>query len=211
MRNLTSEIFDSCGLVVNQPEEGYRYGAPTIVLAEFASVGRGLRAVELGSGCGVVSMVLAARCEPASVVAVEIQRGLHEIAVRNVEANNLGGVIDCVNADYRDFARGHRGSFDAAVANPPFYASGRGRVPADPERAAAHHEMNGTLPDLIDAARLILVPGGKFTVVFPDSRRIELMEEASRRGFEARRIARGGSPGSKDALFLVEFVIRVGL
>ena len=156
-------------------------------------------------------MVLAARCNPAAVVAVEIQRGLHEIAIRNVRANSLEGVVGCVNADYRDFARKHRAKFDAAIANPPFYASGRGRVPSDPERAAAHHEMNGTLRDLIDAASLILVPGGKFTIVFPDSRRIELMEEASRRGFEARRIARGGGPGSKDALFLVEFVSPAGL
>ncbi|HPM42052.1 MAG TPA: methyltransferase, partial [bacterium] len=167
--------------------------------------------VELGSGCGVISMVLAARCDPASVVAVEVQRGLHEIAVMNVEQNGLGGVVDCVNADYRDFASRHRCSFDAAIANPPFYASGRGRVPSDPERAAAHHEMNGTLRELIDAALLVLVPGGRFTVVFPDSRRIELMEEALRRGFEARRIARGGSPGSKDALILAEFVSRAGL
>lgn len=206
MFDRTSEYFESLGLVISQPARGYRYGAPAIALAEFSRARAGWRVAELGGGCGVVATIIASRDRPASVVAVEIQRGLHDVAVCNALENGLGEILRCVNDDYRRFAPSHRRSFDLVVANPPFYAPGCGRLPMDSQRAAAHHELNGTLGELVSSASLMLVPGGRFSVVLPDERRFELTTAAAEEGLVPRRVLRGGSSLSADALFLVEFV-----
>ncbi|HPQ80494.1 MAG TPA: methyltransferase [bacterium] len=202
------EYIESAGLGVCQPKSGYRYGEASIALANFVCARPGLCVVELGGGCGIVSMIVARRCRPVSVVSVEIQRCLHDLAVRNSKANGLGAVLRCVNADYRMFARKRSGLFDLVVANPPFYPAKSGRLPLNPQRAAAHHELNGTLKDLVDSASLLLMPGGRFAAVILNSRRIELTATAEAAGLSLCRFVRGGEDESGDALFLAEFAKR---
>lgn len=169
-RETTSEYFESVDLTISQPKSGHRYGAESIALAEFCRVRECDRVVELGSGSGVISLIIAARDKPKLVAAVEIRREFHDIAVNNTVANGLSDMVECVNADYRKFTVENEGMFDVAVANPPFYRAGSGRLSADPIRAFARHEINGTIEELLKAAHLLLVDGGRLDLVFPAGR-----------------------------------------
>lgn len=175
---LTSERFESVGLEIFQPISGYRYGAESLALAAFAQVQAHERVLELGSGVGVISLLLAAQQHPAGVVALEIQEVLHALALQNVERNGFGDRVQCVCADHRAYAPAHAGAFDVVVANPPFFRVGNGRVSPDPIRACARHELHGTLDEVCRSAALALRPRGRFSVVMTRERFSELTMSA---------------------------------
>lgn len=201
MRDLTSEIFDSTGITICQPARGHRYGEESIALAEFASVGEGDRVCELGSGVAVTALQIAAKYKPRSVVAVEIQSVLHEVARLNVIENGFGDKVECVNEDIREFAKTRAGTFDVVVSNPPFFTSGDGRLPPCPERSQARHELNGTIEDFVRCAHTLLKAGGRFYVVFDARRNEELGAAARNAGFMVNNIE---DPHDK-AYLLAEF------
>ena len=203
--DLTSESFDSCGLTISQPRRGHRYGPESLALASFAHVREGDRVADLCSGCGIVALLLAARGTPARVVAVEIQEGLHQVALHNVRENGYGELVECVREDYRRFAERLPGAFDLVVANPPFFPKEGMRLPPDPQRSAARHELHGTIAELFAAARRLLVPGGRLAIVI-DSRRQAEMERVAALRWELRRTEERG-----DVHFTVmEFLQRDG-
>jgi tRNA1Val (adenine37-N6)-methyltransferase len=169
----TTEYIESCGCTIAQPRRGHRYGAESLALARFAGVRDNDRVADLGSGVGIVAF-MAAGVRTASIVAVEIQRALHDIARENVLRNNLGERILCVCDDWRSFAVANAERFDLVLSNPPFFPSGRGRMSPDPQRAAARHELHGTLKDLLMSADRLLAPKGRFAIAFNARRRMEL-------------------------------------
>lgn len=189
--NLTSEYFESVGLTISQPKAGYRYGEESLALADFCRVEKGQRVAELGSGVGVISLIIAVRDAPAQVVAVEIQDSLHRIALLNVDKNNLGGVVCCVNDDYRRFACANRAAFDVVLSNPPFYPAGSGRLSAHSQRAAARHELHGSLGDLISSAHLMLKPKGRLVLICLQERHEEFMRKAISRDLFVPKLVRG--------------------
>jgi len=185
---LTSEYFESADIMVWQPERGHRYGQESLALVEFAKITAGQRVAELGSGTGLISLLIAAKTKPREVVAVEIQPEFHEIALRNVKENGYDAVVRCVNEDFRKFADTNRRAFDCVVSNPPFFCADEGRLSPDPVRAAARHELNGTIEELAQSAHALLQPGGSFFVVF-DARRVEeLKDAANRTGFNSIKV-----------------------
>lgn len=188
MDTLTSETFDSSGLTIFQPSRGHRYGRESIALAAFADGCEGRRVCELGSGVGVVALQIAAMQKPSSVTAVEIQESLHAVALKNVRVNSLEGMVKCVNDDVRRFAPAHAAAFEVVVANPPFFGAAEGRLSPDAVRATARHELNGTLADFIQAARTLLVAGGRFFLVFDKRRLDELSNAACECGFLGERL-----------------------
>lgn len=181
--DLTSEHFDSLDLTIYQPQKGFRYGPETLALADLCRLKKNDIVCELGSGSGVISCVLAKRDSPAKIVAVEIQEELCKIIQKNVNENHLQDIIECANADWRDYAKGHRGKFDVVLSNPPFFPV-RGRTSPDPKRAAARHEIAGNLGELLFSAHELLKPHGRFFIVFDIKREGELKEKALGSGFE---------------------------
>jgi len=156
--NLTCENFESAKLTVYQPATGHRYGEESIALAAFATVKPDQQVVELGSGVGIISLLIAAQNNPSRIDAVELQPSLHEIAVKNVLKNGYEHIVHCINEDFRYFAQANRNKYDVVISNPPFFTAGNGRLCANPQRATARHELNGTIEDLVAAAYNCLLP-----------------------------------------------------
>ncbi len=203
-RDFTSEKFENSNLFIMQPSSGHRYGSESMALAAFCRASQGERIAELGSGVGVISLMVAARDKPNEVVAVEIQESMHRVALLNVENNNLCHSVRCVRDDYRKYAEENHNSFDMIFSNPPFYAIGEGRISPNPERAAARHELNGTISDLLGSAYSMLRKGGRFVLVFTQSRCPEVVDEATECGFSLKRMLKGLN-GVQGPSFLVEF------
>jgi len=163
-------------LRIRQPEKGYRFSIDSVLLADFAARYCGGSALDLGTGSGVVLLLLAARCgRLRHGVGVEIQPALWEFACRNIEENGFGGRLSAVLGDLRDDipALAHR-SFDLVVSNPPYRKIGEGRRNPDPRKEIARHEVACTMADIYAAAGRYLSPRGRFAIVSPSHRLPEI-------------------------------------
>lgn len=170
-----------------QRRAGYRFSVDALLLAAFANRPRG-KVVDLGTGCGVVAVLLAKR-GARSVVGVELQPALAQIALRNVRLNRCDEQVHIVNADLRDLrATLPSGGFDLVVSNPPYIAKRSGHLNPDPEKAVARHEVCCALDDVTRAARYLLHDGGVLRLIFPASRLVGLLQSVASAGLEPKRM-----------------------
>jgi tRNA1Val (adenine37-N6)-methyltransferase len=187
------------GVRIIQPARGYRFSLDPLLLAGFARVRPGEAVADLGTGSGVIPLLLAARSGGARIVGVELQPALADRARRSVALNGLEGRIKIVEADLRDLrGRLEPQSFAAVLANPPYRRVGSGRKAPVAERAAARHELAGGLEDFLRAAAYLLGTGGRFYVVYLAERLAELLTAMRASRLEPKRLrcvhSRGGEP-----------------
>lgn len=189
-----------------QRRAGYRFSVDAILVAAFAGHPRG-KVVDLGTGCGVVALLLAKR-GVRSVIGVELQPPLFELAWRNVQLNRCEDRVHIVNADLREL-RGvlPGGTFDAVVSNPPYIAARSGKANPETEKAVARHELCCSVNDVTAAARWLLREGGSFRVIFPAPRLVGLLQSLSAAGLEPKRLRIVHTLASRPAkLVLVEAI-----
>ncbi|WP_429885407.1 tRNA1(Val) (adenine(37)-N6)-methyltransferase [Geoalkalibacter halelectricus] len=193
-------------LKILQRKDGYRFSIDPILLCAFARVERGEGVVDLGTGSGVIPLVLARRTAAAHIVGVEVQEQLAERARRSVALNGLQERIRILHADVRTLDQVlEPRSFSVVLSNPPFRAAGSGRLAPQNERAAARHELTGGLEDFLRAAAELLKPGGRFYVVYLAERLVDLLDGMRRAGLEPKRLrCVHGRLGEPARLVLVE-------
>ena len=137
---------------------------------------------------------------------MEVQKGLFNLAERNLALNNLTGRVKLIDADYRDLrSLLDKGSFDLIVSNPPYVKKGCGRVSAIEDRSIARMEHLGSLSELIEISSYLLSRGGRACYIYPVSRLQELLSSLHEEGLHATRLLfihpKETSPA---ALFIVE-------
>src|SRR5215468_7570247 len=137
-----------------QPRNGYRFSIDSILLARFATVRTRDRVLELGAGCGVVSLVIAATAHPREILAIEIQPMMAEMVGRNAHRNRFLNV-QCICADITasKIAGVSPASFDVVVANPPYHARSTGHESPDRSRRQARGGGGASLRQFVSAAR----------------------------------------------------------
>lgn len=159
-----------------QYTNGYRFSIDTPLLASFARTRLRGTVADLGTGSGVLPILLARSPEINSLTGFEIQPELVALAKRNVALNNLQQRIRIEQADVQKIrSLQPPESFEAVITNPPFYPLGSGRINPDSQDAAARHELLATLQDFISAAAYLIKNGGKFCAIFPASRSADLL------------------------------------
>lgn len=189
---MSSETTDSIlngSLRLIQPRRGYRFSIDAILLGRFIRPRPGARILELGAGCGVISIMVAALYAPREVVAVEIQDEMAALVQRNAALNHLAAVR-AVAADIRARAIDglHAASFDLVIANPPYRAGGSGRRSPVAGRDLARAESGVTLQDFIAASARHLKHGGNAAFVFAAARGAELISELRAQRIEPKRL-----------------------
>lgn len=177
-------------LSVLQPDRGYRFSLDAVLLADFAAADCGRSVLDLGTGCGIVLLLLARLCPSLrSGVGVEIQRSLWEFARRNFERNGHGKALAAVHGDFRKERKEiPPGSFDLVVSNPPFRKAGAGRRNPDPQKETARHEVECTLADVFAAAGRALSPNGRFAMIGLPERLPEILSCAASSGIFPERL-----------------------
>lgn len=155
-----------------QRKEGYRFNLDPILLAHFA-MANGLRtpAVDLGTGVGVMPLILARKFGLRNLTAVELQPTLFALAVRNVKLNRCERRVALANGDLRRIrAMFSQRAFQAVLSNPPYRPRSAGHVNPETEKAIARHEVACSLSDVVAAAAWLLGHRGAFHVVYPAAR-----------------------------------------
>ncbi len=206
MTEATCDLFCDGRLRIRQPREGYRFSIDAVILAGAVRPAPGTRIADLGSGCGIVALLIAARHPGTAVVAVEIQEELARLARANVSENGLSARIEVVCGDLRRLERRDLGGpFGWVVSNPPFRHRGSGRLAGNDSRALARHEICVVLEDVLQAARRLLDPGGRLSLIYDAGRTADLLSGMRSAGLEPKRL-RGvhGTPRHAARLVLVE-------
>ena len=172
-----------------QAKDGYRFSLDPVLLADFVTLRNGERILDLGTGCGVLPLLLARRDPELQVVGWERQPQMVDRACRGVEMSGMTEQISIVEADLREYRiLAAAGSFDLVVSNPPYRIVGSGRIAPVEERAAARHEMAGGLSDFLAAASWCLKNGGRFALVYLAERLSELLVGMTTVGIEPKRL-----------------------
>jgi tRNA1Val (adenine37-N6)-methyltransferase len=181
-------IFDG-SITLIQPAHGYRFSVEAILLSRFARAGARDRVLDLGAGCGVVSIAIAALYRPREVVALEIQPTLAEMIARNAAINGLDSVhAICADIRQKKIASLAPATFDLVVANPPYRAAASGRENPDHSRRIARGETTATLADFVAAARRYARTRGRVCFVFAARRSAELVSAMRSNHLEPKRI-----------------------
>ena len=176
------EDLDARGLVIIQPEKGYRFNSDSVILANLAEIKAGEKVYDLGCGAGVMSLLVAAK-KGAKVVGVELQDTLADMAKRSVRANLYEEKVEILKGDIRHAKETlPAGDADVILLNPPYYKEGSGEVCHDEMQAIARHEITVTINDELAAISHLLKKEGKAYVIFPTSREREYLKEVTAHG-----------------------------
>ena len=208
VRETTVEKLFGGRMLCRQHRDGYRFSHDPILLAHFFSPDPNEKIIDLGAGCGLISLILAYRWPGISITAFELQPELAGLARNNVQAADLADRLQVVEGDFGKIGDHFAAaSFERVVTNPPYRPIGVGRINSDREQALARHEISATIQDVVKAANWLLVDGGKFDLVFPFERAQELLETLQGAGFSpVRSQAVHSYPGKKAGLILIEAV-----
>ena len=176
-------------LKILQKKRGYRFSIDALLLAHFAQSDPGDRMIDLGTGCGIIPLILFYRKRAAKIIGVEIQPSLADLARRNAVLNRCASKFQIMEEDLRNLEkRLRRKSFDRVLANPPFRKIGSGRINPREEKAIARHEVQATLEDVLRSAHLLLKDKGHLNVIYPASRSADLMRRLSKHHLEPKRL-----------------------
>lgn len=206
MEQLTTDTFFNGRLRVRQERRGYRFSLDAVLVADHCRHLRVRTVLDLGTGCGIIPLVLAYRNPDLQVWGVEIQPELADLAAGNVRENGMKNRVtirckDLVSLEPEDVPI----PIDLVVSNPPYRRANSGRINPDRQRAVARHEIAATLGDIVGAARRILKPGGRFVTIYPADRTADLIAELRSWSIEPKYLrAIYSSDGSEAKLILVE-------
>jgi len=193
---------------VLQKKKGYRFSVDAPLLADFIRIRAGDEALDLGTGSGIISLLLSVK-PVRRIVALEIQEGLADLARRNVELNGLGDRVEVIRADLRTYEPGRR--FDLIFSNPPYIRRAMGFLSRSEEKSAAKHELHGDIADILKKTAEWLEPDGRACFIYTEKRRADFMAVAGENGLSVRRTRfvhpRAGEPAN---LFLTELGLAAG-
>lgn len=177
------------GYRIIQNDKAFCFGMDAVLLSGFASVKTGERALDLGTGTGIIPILLEAKTDGEHFTGLEIQEEMADMAARSVRLNDLERKIDIVTGDIKEAGRIFGGaSFDVVTANPPYMNDSHGLKNPDLPKAIARHEVLCTLEDVVREGARVLRPGGRFYMVHRPHRLIEIITELTRYKLEPKRM-----------------------
>ncbi len=165
------------GLMLIQKKNGYRFGMDAVLLAHFARIKPNDRVADMGTGSGVLPLLMSQREPTARFFAIEKDPVMADLARRNMEMNGLADRVQVIEEDWRNAVAvlGPQ-SVDAVVCNPPFGKQGNGPVSQNGSRRQACHETEDGLARLVQACAVILKNRGRLWLCFPAARILELSD-----------------------------------
>ncbi|MBQ5933737.1 MAG: tRNA1(Val) (adenine(37)-N6)-methyltransferase [Lachnospiraceae bacterium] len=176
-------------LMIIQDPSRFCFGMDAVLLSGFAKVKAGEKAIDLGTGNGIIPILLSAKTEGEHFTGLEIQPENVDIAVRSVKYNNLEEKIDIVEGDIVSAsAQFGRSVFDVVTSNPPYMIGQHGLTNPDSAKAIARHEVKCTFEDVARETAALLKPGGRFYLVHRPFRLAELIVTLTKYKLEPKRM-----------------------
>ena len=167
----------------------FRRSMDAVLLSGFARVKQGEKAIDLGTGTGIIPILLEAKYEGEHYTGLEIQDEMADMAARSVALNHLEEKVSIVKGDIKEASRLFgAASFDVVTSNPPYMNDAHGLKNPDLPKAIARHEVLCTLDDVAREAAKLLRPGGRFYMVHRPHRLIEIITALTKYKLEPKRM-----------------------
>jgi len=170
-----------------QSRTGYRSSIDAILLSEFVTIKKNDIVADLGTGCGIIPLLLHSTRPIKYAVGLEIQPILAGQSLRNIKLNSFTDRMDVILGDIKHLPLTSL-SVDVVVCNPPYRKKTSGRINPNKERAIARHEILASLEDILQSARMLLKPKGRFAVIYPAERLTDLTNGMKRFALEPKKI-----------------------
>ncbi len=168
-------------LEISQEKTGYRYSIEPFLLASFVPLLPGQSVLDVGTGCGIIALLMVQRQPDLKVTAIEIQDSTQ--ALTNIQTNGMDSQITFILGDYlKEAEKLTAESFDHIVSNPPYRKIQTGRINPDSGKAQARHELSLSMGSLLDKSARLLKRGGQISLAYPPERMSEVLRELEVRG-----------------------------
>lgn len=194
------------GIHIIQKKDAFRFGVDAVLLANFAKIKRGMRVIDLCTGTGIIPFILAGKTEASSIVGIEIQEDMVEMANRSTVFNRLQDRISFIHGDLKNKELlKNIPKAEVVTVNPPYKLQSAGILNPDDKFAIARHEVCCTLEDVIIAARILLKDNGRLYMVHRPERLADILCLMRKHRIEPKAI-RMVHPNTKKApnIVLVE-------
>lgn len=198
-------------LKVIQKIRGYRFSIDALLLAHFVHVKKNDRVLDMGTGSGVIAMIIACRWPCGKVIGVDVQDDLVDMARRSVAMNGLTdkveirmGNIDSIETLFE------AQTFEVVIFNPPYRKLKSGKTNPDYQKFVARHEIEGSLHKFLEAATYVLRTSGRVYIIYPASRIVDLLYHMRSVSIEPKRIKMVHSDFRSRGVFVLVEGVKAG-
>ena len=164
-------------LKIIQNTEGFCFGIDSVLLSNFAeNIKKQSKVLDLGTGTGIIPILLCAKTYLKKVIGVEIQEEVYEMAKRSIDLNNLNDKFEIINANILDLNKiFNKNSFDVVITNPPYKKKNTGMLNENNKKIISRHEITASLEDFIKIAKDMLKDKGEFYMVHRPDRLVDII------------------------------------
>lgn len=159
-----------------QKKDGFCFGIDSVLLSDFAKdIRNGSNVIDLGTGTGILPILLCAKTKINKIIGIEIQQEIAEMAKRSVYLNNLQEKIDIINCDIKNINKYiSKNEFDVIITNPPYMKENTGKININEKKLISRHEITANLEDFIIISKELLKDNGSFYMVHRPNRLIDI-------------------------------------
>lgn len=177
------------GYRIIQNGKKFCFGMDAVLLSGFAKVRKGETVLDIGTGTGIIPILLEAKTEGKHFTGLEIQAESADMALRSVALNGLSDKIDIITGDIKEAEQLFRAaSFDVVTTNPPYMIGNHGLTNPNEPKAIARHEICCTLEDVVREGSRLLKPNGRFYMVHRPFRLVEIFAVLTKYDLEPKRM-----------------------
>jgi len=177
------------GLKIIQNKEGFCFGVDSVLLSDFAKNIKNSKVIDLGTGTGIINILLSGKTNNCSFAGVEIQEEVAEMAGRSIKLNNLEDRIKIINENILNLKNTfQRKEFDVVVTNPPYKKINTGIINKQDKKIISRHEITASLEDFIQTASYLLKDYGEFYMVHRPDRLVDIFSIMRKEKIEPKKI-----------------------
>ncbi len=189
------------GLKIIQNKDGFCFGIDSILLSDFAKeIKKGSKVIDLGTGTGIIGILLCGKTELSKIIGVEIQKEVYDMAKRSIKLNNLENKFEIINENIKNLENIiETGTLDAVVTNPPYKKIGTGLTNENEKKLISRHEITANLEDFIKVSSKMLKDKGTLYMVHRPDRMVDIIELLRKYKLEPKRIKFVYPNANKDA------------
>ncbi|MDP4093031.1 MAG: tRNA1(Val) (adenine(37)-N6)-methyltransferase [Bacillota bacterium] len=194
------------GLRLIQKTDAFCFGVDAVLLANYADVKKQNEVIDLGTGTGIIPVLLAGKTQAKRIIGLEIQESMAEMAKRSVELNQLDDRVQIVEGDIKKAVEMFGAArFNVVVSNPPYIEAKGGLINPSDTKAVSRHEILCTLEDVVRISSKLLVTGGQLAMVHKPERLADIVFLMRNYGMEPKYIRFvHPSPYKKANLMLIK-------
>ena len=174
-----------------QNTEGFCFGIDSVLLSDFAKeIKKDSRCIDLGTGTGILGILLCAKTNLAEIIGVEIQKEVSDMAERSIKLNNLEDKFKILNMDIKELVKEEqkKNIFDYVITNPPYKKLNTGKINENEKKLISRHELKANLEDFIKIANFLLKDKGTIFMVHKPERLVDIIELMRREKIEPKEI-----------------------